>query len=82
MHACRYSRPPQVSLDFGRCPVRALFPLARDVLARHRSVFGTVGGPASLVERVVGLEEAPHWYEEFDKGRCGKVLLDPWRGAQ
>ena len=34
---------------------------------------------ASLIDRVVGFEQAKEVYEEFDKGRCGKILFDPWR---
>jgi threonine dehydrogenase-like Zn-dependent dehydrogenase len=67
-----------VSLEFGRCPVRALFPLALEILRERQDVFGAVGTEASLVERVVPMSEAKHWYEEFDKGRCGKVVFDPW----
>lgn len=68
-----------VSLDFGRCPVRAMFPIALDLLLRRQDIFGEVGGETSLVEKIVGLDVAPQTYEEFDKGRCGKVLFDPWR---
>ncbi|EIN04314.1 hypothetical protein PUNSTDRAFT_116533 [Punctularia strigosozonata HHB-11173 SS5] len=68
-----------VSFDFGRCPVRALFPLASEVLSRHLGIFGSVGQGQSLVERIVGFDEAARWYEEFDKGRCGKVVFDPWK---
>ena len=67
-----------VSFDFGRCPVRALFPVALDILLRRQDVFGSVGGAASLIDKVVGFGEAKEVYEEFDKGRCGKVLFDPW----
>jgi threonine dehydrogenase-like Zn-dependent dehydrogenase len=66
-----------VSLEFGRCPVRAMFPLALEVLRARQDVFGSVGGETSLIERVVPMKEAKHWYEEFDKGRCGKVVFDP-----
>ena len=66
-----------VAFEFGRCPVRALFPLAVDVLSRHQSVFGSVGKPESLVDRVVGIEEASEAYRLFDKGEVGKVILVP-----
>lgn len=68
-----------VSFDFGRCPVRAMFPTALDLLVRRQDVFGGVGENASLIDKIVGLEEAPKAYEEFDSGRVGKVLFDPWR---
>ncbi|EGN98107.1 hypothetical protein SERLA73DRAFT_91326 [Serpula lacrymans var. lacrymans S7.3] len=68
-----------VSFDFGRCPVRAMFPAALDILLRRQDVFGAVGGTASLVEKIVGFDEAADTYELFDKGKCGKVLFDPWK---
>ncbi|KAF9220478.1 hypothetical protein BS17DRAFT_739221 [Gyrodon lividus] len=67
-----------VSLDFGRCPVRAMFPIALDLLLRRQDIFGQVGGETSLVEKIVGFDVAPQTYDEFDKGKCGKVLFDPW----
>ncbi|KAI6027542.1 chaperonin 10-like protein [Pisolithus microcarpus] len=66
-----------VSLDFGRCPVRAMFPMALDLLVRRQDIFGDVGGEVSLVDKVVGFSEAATMYQEFDKGKCGKVLFDP-----
>lgn len=68
-----------VSFDFGRCPVRAMFPIAFEILLKRQDVFGNVGEKASLIDRIVSLDEAPQVYEEFDKGRCGKILFDPWR---
>jgi len=68
-----------VSFDFGRCPVRAMFPMALDLLVKRQDVFGGVGEKASLVDKVVGLADAPKSYEEFDKGMVGKVLFDPWK---
>lgn len=68
-----------VSFDFGRCPVRAMFPIAFEILLKRQDVFGGVGEPASLVERIVGLDQAAESYELFDNGKCGKILFDPWR---
>lgn len=42
-------------------------------------MFGGVGGEVSLVEKVVGLEDAKESYEQFEKGACGKILFEPWR---
>ncbi|KAG5648439.1 hypothetical protein DXG03_005013 [Asterophora parasitica] len=67
-----------VSLDFGRCPSRAMFPLAFDLLVKRQDVFGGVGTPASLIDRVVGFEEATDIYRAFDKGDVGKVIFNPW----
>ncbi|KAF9788612.1 chaperonin 10-like protein [Thelephora terrestris] len=68
-----------VSLDFGRCPVRSVFPLVLDLLVRRQDVFGEVGTETSLVDRIVGFDEAKVYYDLFDKGKCGKVLFDPWK---
>ncbi|KAF8839559.1 hypothetical protein BDN67DRAFT_969870 [Paxillus ammoniavirescens] len=68
-----------ISLDFGRCPVRGMFPIALDLLLRRQEIFGQVGGETSLVEKIVGFDIAAQAYDDFDKGRCGKVLFDPWR---
>ncbi|KZT00734.1 uncharacterized protein LAESUDRAFT_665462 [Laetiporus sulphureus 93-53] len=67
-----------VSFDFGRCPVRAMFPIALEILLRRQDVFGTVGETTSLIDKIVGLDQAAETYEMFDKGKCGKVLFDPW----
>jgi len=70
-----------VSLVFGRCPVRSMFPLALDVLLERQDIFAGVGKETSLVERIVGMDEATvkMSFEDFDKGRCGKVLFNPWK---
>ena len=68
-----------VALDFGRCPVRSIIPLVLDLLVRRQDVFGEVGKETSLVDRIVGFDEAKASYDLFDKGRCGKVLFDPWK---
>lgn len=67
-----------VAASFGRCPVRAMFPLAVDLLVRRRDVLGGVGGEEALVERVIGLKEAVEGYEKFDSREWGKVVFDPW----
>jgi threonine dehydrogenase-like Zn-dependent dehydrogenase len=68
-----------VSFDFGRCPVRAMFPMALDLLIKRQDVFGGVGEKSSLVDKIVGFEEAAKSYEEFDKSEVVKVLFDPWK---
>ncbi|ETW78183.1 hypothetical protein HETIRDRAFT_388291 [Heterobasidion irregulare TC 32-1] len=66
-----------VTLEFGRCSVRALFGAAAGLLARRRDVLGVVG-EAGVVERVVSLRDAVSAYEMFEQGRCGKVVFDAW----
>ncbi|KZP26293.1 hypothetical protein FIBSPDRAFT_351234 [Athelia psychrophila] len=68
-----------VSLDFGRCPVRAMFPMALEILVKRQDVFGGVGTEVSLVDKVVGFSEAAESYRLFEKNLVGKVLFDPWR---
>ncbi|KAK7439006.1 hypothetical protein VKT23_017712 [Stygiomarasmius scandens] len=67
-----------VSFDFGRCPARSMFPMAVEVLVKRQDVFGQIGTPTSLIDKIVPFKEAKEIYEEFDKGRVGKVLFDPW----
>ena len=67
-----------VSLDFGRCPAHALFPMAFDLLVKRQDVFGGVGGDASLVDRIVSIDDAVESYRQFERGECGKVIFNPW----
>lgn len=70
-----------VALNFGRCPVRTIFPRALDLLVRRQDIFGLVGDEAGLVDKIVGMSgpEVKTAYEDFDAGRCGKTLFDPWK---
>lgn len=70
-----------VAFEFGRCPVRSMFPMAVDLLLRRQDVFGGVGSDseASLIDRVAGLDEAAECYRAFDKGECGKIIFDTWK---
>lgn len=68
-----------VSFDFGRCPVRAMLPIAAALLLKRQDVFGGVGEPVSLIDRIASFNDAVEIYEVFDKGGCGKILFDPWK---
>jgi len=89
-----------ISIDFGRCPARAMFPPAFDLLGesqlnsnaiysffkernpltvKRQDIFGGVGQPASLIDRVVDFSQAAESYRAFDKGEVGKVIFDPWK---
>jgi threonine dehydrogenase-like Zn-dependent dehydrogenase len=68
-----------VSIDFGRCPARAMFPLAFDLLVKRQDVFGGVGQKASLIDKIADFSQAAELYEDFDKSRVGKVIFDPWK---
>lgn len=68
-----------VSFEFGRCPVRAMLPIAATILLKQQDVFGGIGEPPSLIDRIIGFEEAPQIYKVFNEGGCGKVLFDPWQ---
>ncbi|CAK5270189.1 unnamed protein product [Mycena citricolor] len=65
-----------VSFDFGRCPARAMFPMAFDLLVKRQDIFGSVGDSASLVEKVVSADEAVEYYAAFNDSKIGKVLFD------
>lgn len=69
-----------VGAGFGRCPVRAVFSLAADLLKRRMDVFGVGAGAkaGAGVERVISLDEAPEAYRRFSKGEWGKVAFNPW----
>ncbi len=69
-----------VSLSFGRCPAKAIFPYALDVLQRRVKVFGGVGNGSGLIDRVVQMtdEDMKTAYVDFESGKVGKTLLDPW----
>lgn len=48
-------------------------------LVKRQDVFGGIGEPASLIDRVVDFTEAADSYRAFDKGEVGKVIFDPWK---
>ncbi|KAG7439202.1 GroES-like protein [Guyanagaster necrorhizus] len=58
-----------VSFDFGRCPVRSLFPMAFELLSDE----------SSLIDRIVGFDKAVEMYATFDKGEVGKIVFNPWK---
>ncbi|KAF7296575.1 hypothetical protein HMN09_01064800 [Mycena chlorophos] len=58
-----------VSFDFGRCPARAMFPMAFELLVKRQDVFGGVGGLDDLVDRIVGPDEAPEMYKQFEQNK-------------
>ncbi|KAF9534494.1 chaperonin 10-like protein [Crepidotus variabilis] len=68
-----------ISLDFGRCPARAFFPAALDLLVKRQDIFGSVGEETSLIDQIVGIDNAKESYRAFDKGEVGKVLFNPWK---
>ncbi|KAL0058971.1 hypothetical protein AAF712_014308 [Marasmius tenuissimus] len=68
-----------ISFDFGRCPVRSMFPAAFEILVKRQDVFGEIGTESSLIDRITGLDEAPEMYRQFERGDVGKVLFDPWK---
>lgn len=70
-----------VSLTFGRCPVRAIFPFALELLLKRQDIFATIGDDTGLIDRIVGMDDetAKESYAKFEKGLCGKVLFEPWK---
>jgi hypothetical protein len=77
----RFLYNKNVSLIFGRCPVRAMFPFALQLLLKRQDIFAGIGEDTGLIDRVVGMddESAKESYRMFEKGLCGKVLFEPWR---
>ena len=69
-----------VSLSFGRCPAKAIFPHALEVLRRRIKVFGDVGDGSGFIDRVVQIrdEDVKAAYVDFEEGNVGKTLIDPW----
>ena len=59
--------------------MRAMFPMALDILLQRQDIFAGVGKETSLVDRIVDMDEATvkASFEDFDKGRCGKILFNP-----
>jgi threonine dehydrogenase-like Zn-dependent dehydrogenase len=57
-------------LQFGRCPVRGLFPNALATLVEIQEEL------LDFVEVWPGLEDAPKAYELFDRGEVGKIVFD------
>lgn len=56
-----------------------MFPMALELLIKRQDVFGGVGSKVSLVDKIVGFDEAVKSYKQFDEGLVGKVLFDPWK---
>ncbi|KDN37889.1 hypothetical protein RSAG8_09863, partial [Rhizoctonia solani AG-8 WAC10335] len=65
-----------VSLAFGRCPVRSIFPYCIELLMSRQDIF-SVGGAAGLIENIVPFDEVSvkEAYRMFSEGKCGKVLF-------
>ena len=59
-----------VRLQFGRCPVRALFPEALPLFLRKQEYF------QSFVSHRMRLSDAAEAYEMFDKRLARKVIFD------
>jgi len=66
-----------VSLAFGRCPVRALIEPASAVLHKYHQVFSASG----FIDKIVPLRDedaVKEAYRAFDLGEVGKVVFAPW----
>ncbi|RYP79098.1 hypothetical protein DL771_000076 [Monosporascus sp. 5C6A] len=60
-----------VRLQMGRCPVRAVFPDALEVLKKKQHLFGF------MFEKVMPLSMAVSGYELFDQMKVQKVIFTP-----
>ncbi|CAE6496839.1 unnamed protein product [Rhizoctonia solani] len=65
-----------VSLAFGRCPVRSIFPYCIELLMSRQDIF-SVGGVAGLIDKIAPFDESSvkESYQLFNEGKCGKVLF-------
>jgi len=66
-----------VSLAFGRCPVRALIEPASTVLQKYHDVFSVCG----FIDKIVPIrdeEGVKEVYRAFDQREVGKVIFAPW----
>lgn len=60
-----------IRFQFGRCPVRALFGDALEMLAQHGEMF------KGFVENTVSIDEAEKWYELFEvSARESRIGID------
>lgn len=55
------------------------FQKNQSLTVKRQDIFGSVGHPASLIDRVVGFSQAAESYRAFEKGEVGKVIFDPWK---
>lgn len=69
-HLISWVRPPYI---FVTTALNVLLSVKR------QDVFGGVGEPTSLIDRIISIDDAPEAYQKFDKGEWGKVILDPWK---
>ena len=59
------------SVNFGRAPVRTVFPEALETLKKHRDLF------EDFVSHEMPLSEAPRGFEIFEKMQARKVVFKP-----
>lgn len=55
----------------GRCPVRAVFKEALEILKQHDDLFST------FIQHTVPMSKAPEYYAEFEANRIGKTIFIP-----
>ncbi|KAA8912774.1 alcohol dehydrogenase [Sphaerosporella brunnea] len=58
-----------LKLQFGRCPVRAMFPLALEVLKKRSHLFGF------MADKIMPLTQAVEGYDLFDQMKVQKVIF-------
>ncbi|KAL6694293.1 alcohol dehydrogenase [Trichoderma pleuroticola] len=56
-------------LQMGRCPVRAVFPPALEVLKKTQHLFGF------MCDNIISIEDAQEAYRQFEKGKIQKVIF-------
>ncbi|PWN52092.1 GroES-like protein [Violaceomyces palustris] len=58
-----------IRFQFGRCPVRALFKPAIELLAKHHDLFD------SFIQNTVSIDEAPKYYKLFNDRKVLKTVF-------
>jgi threonine dehydrogenase-like Zn-dependent dehydrogenase len=59
------------SVNFGRAPVRTVFPEALETLSKHQDLF------EGFVTHKLPLTDAPRGFEIFEKYQARKVVFNP-----
>ncbi|KAM0791188.1 hypothetical protein ACM66B_005672 [Microbotryomycetes sp. NB124-2] len=60
-----------LSIQFGRCPVRSVFDDALECLRQHDKLF------SSFVQHTVPLSEGPQFYADFEAAKILKTIFTP-----
>lgn len=63
----------------GYVNIQTILALLTALPVKRQDIFGGVGQPESLIDKIVNFDEAVESYRAFDKGEVGKVIFSPWK---